>query len=80
MSVILIAACYWKQANNWGAFGAIIIGSIIPIGFLIMQQMESTQAMAVEVGPYKVGVATYFLSGVAMIGGSMLKNNLKKAQ
>ncbi|TDI71097.1 MAG: sodium:solute symporter family protein [Bacteroidetes bacterium] len=80
MSVILIAACYWKQANNWGAFGAIIVGSIIPIGFLIMQQMESTQAqaMAVEVGPYKVGVATYLLAGIAMIFGSMLKRNLIK--
>lgn len=23
MSILLIAACYWKRANSWGAAGAI---------------------------------------------------------
>ena len=31
ISVMLIACCYWKRANNWGAAGAIIVGAIIPI-------------------------------------------------
>lgn len=31
MSVMLIACCYWKRANNWGAFAAIIIGAACPV-------------------------------------------------
>ena len=79
MSVILIAACYWKPANNWGAIAAIIIGSVVPVGFLIMQQLEATQAAAAALGPYKVGAATYFLAGAAMVLGSMLKTRYSRA-
>ena len=78
MSVILIAACYWKAANNWGAIAAIAVGCIIPVGFLIMQQLEVTQQLTTSIGPYKSGIATYLLSGLAMIVGSGIKNILKK--
>ena len=73
MMVILIAACYWKEANDWGAIAAIITGSVIPITYLVFQEMESTQALAQQIGPYKSGVATYLLAGLAMVGGSYLK-------
>ena len=79
MSVILIAACYWKSANNWGAIAAIIIGSVVPVGFLIMQQLEATQSTVAALGPYKVGAATYFLAGAAMVLGSLLKTRFKTA-
>jgi SSS family solute:Na+ symporter len=36
MSVLLIACCYWKRANNWGAAAAIIAGAVIPISFLTL--------------------------------------------
>ena len=78
MSVILIAACYWKEANNWGAISAIIVGSVIPIGYLIAQQLESTQEAALAIGPYKVGSATYLITGMAMVIGTLLKNKLVK--
>ena len=77
MSVILISACYWEKANNWGAMAAIIIGSIIPIGFLVFQQVESTSAWVEEIGPYKSGIATYVLTALAMVGGSYLKRMFK---
>lgn len=73
MSVILIAACYWDKANNWGAIAAILVGSIIPIGFLVLQQIESTSALAESIGPYKSGLAAYFLTALAMILGTYLK-------
>ena len=79
MSVILIAACYWKEANNWGAIAAIIVGSIIPVGYLILQQLEQTQEMALAIGPYKVGSATYVVTAMAMIFGSMAKNKIAKS-
>lgn len=77
MSVILIAACYWDKANNWGASAAIATGFIIPVSFLVMQQLPLTEAAVQKIGPYKFGVATYLLAGIAMFIGSSLKNNLK---
>ena len=77
MSVILIAACYWNRANSWGAFAAIIAGAFIPISFLVMQQIEITQPLTQKIGPYKTGVATYLVAAVAMVAGSLIKNNIK---
>ncbi|MGI9542616.1 MAG: sodium:solute symporter family transporter, partial [Cyclobacteriaceae bacterium] len=76
MSVILIAACYWNKANKWGAFAAIATGAALPIAFLIMQQWPPTQSLAQQIGPYKIGVATYILTGLAMVVGSLIKLSL----
>jgi SSS family solute:Na+ symporter len=76
MSTILIAACYWEKANNWGAIGAIILGCVIPISFLILQELPATQAFAQQIGPYKSAIAAYVMTAVAMVFGSILKNNL----
>ena len=73
MMIILIAACYWNKANDWGAMAAIIVGSAIPITFLVLQELEATKAVATTIGPYKSGVATYFFTAFAMIVGSYLK-------
>jgi len=73
MSVILIAACYWDKANDWGAIGAIIMGSVIPVSFLVLQQLEGTQDFAREIGAYKFGIATYMITGLTMVAGSRLK-------
>jgi SSS family solute:Na+ symporter len=31
MATLLIACCYWKRANNWGAIAAIIVGAAVPM-------------------------------------------------
>jgi SSS family solute:Na+ symporter len=31
MSILLIACCYWKRANNWGAIAAIVLGAALPV-------------------------------------------------
>jgi SSS family solute:Na+ symporter len=31
MTVLLVACCYWKRANNWGAIAAIIVGAALPV-------------------------------------------------
>lgn len=31
MTILLIACCYWKRANNWGAIAAIIVGAVLPV-------------------------------------------------
>lgn len=73
MSVLLIACCYWKRANNWGAGAAIFFGALIPVGFLIIQQVPATQVWAEKIGPYYSGIAAYILTGLAMVIGSLLK-------
>lgn len=73
MSVLLIACCYWRKANNWGATAAIITGAAIPVGYLVIEQLDATKHIAQRIGPYYSGIATYVLVGVAMIAGSLAK-------
>jgi len=74
ISVLLIACCYWRRANSWGAAASIIVSAVIPIAYLVMEQVPSTAGLAKSIGPYYSGIATYLLSGAAMIVGSMLKS------
>jgi SSS family solute:Na+ symporter len=73
ISVLLIACCYWHRANSWGAGAAILISAVIPVSYLVMEQVPSTAALAKSIGPYYSGIATYLLSGAAMVVGSLLK-------
>jgi solute:Na+ symporter, SSS family len=75
MSVLLIACCYWRRANSWGAGAAIVISAALPVTYLVMEQVPATVTFAKSIGPYYSGIATYVLSGVAMVVGSLLKPN-----
>lgn len=72
MSVLLIACCYWKRANSWGAGAAIVTGAVVPVAILVMQQMDDYKAFCDE-WQYVLGVCTYVVAGLAMIVGSLLK-------
>jgi len=73
MSVLLIAACYWKRANSWGATASIIVAAAIPITFLILEKTPASKDFAKSVGPYTSGIAAYVSSALAMIIFSLLK-------
>jgi SSS family solute:Na+ symporter len=73
VSVLLIACCYWKRANNWGAAASIVVSAVIPVTYLVLEQIESTSQLAKDIGPYYSGIAAYVLSGLAMVLGSLLK-------
>ncbi|MCY3022192.1 MAG: sodium:solute symporter family protein [Planctomycetota bacterium] len=73
ISVLLIACCYWKRANNWGAYGAIIAGAAFPVAYLIMEKMDGTKPLTDQIGPYYSGIAAYVVTGLAMVVGSLLK-------
>jgi len=73
MSVLLVACIYWKKANNWGAAAAIMVGAVIPVTFLVLQQVPSTRILADTVGPYYSGIAAYVGTSLAMVVGSLLK-------
>ncbi|MGH9834815.1 MAG: sodium:solute symporter family protein [Blastocatellia bacterium] len=73
ISTLLIACCYWSRANSWGAAASIFVSAGIPVAYLVMEQLPSTAALAKSIGPYYSGIATYLLSGLAMVVGSLLK-------
>jgi SSS family solute:Na+ symporter len=73
ISVLLIACCYWRKANSWGAAASIIVSAVIPVSYLVMEQVPATVDLAKSIGPYYSGIATYVLSGAAMVIGSTLK-------
>ena len=74
VSTLLIAACYWKKANDWGAYAAIIVGAIIPVSFLIAQQVDVLKPIAKAIGPYYSGISAFVFVWIAMIAGSYMKN------
>jgi SSS family solute:Na+ symporter len=74
MSVLLIACCYWKRANNWGAIGAIILGAIVPVTYLTLQKIPDTKDFANNmIGPYYSGIAAFVGAALGMIVGSLIK-------
>src|SRR4029453_10542823 len=73
ISVLLIACCYWRRANSWVAGAAIFISAVIPITYLVMEQVPATAALAKSIGPYYSGIATYLLAGAAMVIGTLLR-------
>jgi SSS family solute:Na+ symporter len=73
MSVLLVAACYWKGANDWGAAAAIALGAVIPIGYLVLEKLPATAQYAAKIGPYYSGIAAYVCTALAMVVGSLIK-------
>jgi SSS family solute:Na+ symporter len=71
ISVLLVAACYWKRANSWGAVGSIFVSAAIPLGFLVLE--KSGSPLAKQIGPYYSGIAAYLFSALAMVAGSLIK-------
>jgi SSS family solute:Na+ symporter len=101
MSVLLIAACYWKRANNWGAFAAIIVGASLPVIFLFLEKtwrVPMVDAMGQQVfddagklktidylrsrigptAPHWTNLATFAMTAIVMIVGSLLKPGAAK--
>jgi len=81
MTILLIACCYWKKANNWGAGATIIFGAVMPVSYLILEQLPATAPLvAKQIGPYVWGTLTFVAAGLAMVVGSLLKPNGKKVE
>jgi SSS family solute:Na+ symporter len=73
MSVLLVACCYWKRANNWGALGAIILGAAVPIAHLAMEKLPATAKLAASIGKDAAGIGAFVAATLGMIAGSLLK-------
>ena len=75
ISTLLIACCYWKPANNWGATGAIIVGAVIPVACLAIEQVMEMSDKDLQLWRNYSGIAAFLGTGVAMVVGSFLKPN-----
>jgi SSS family solute:Na+ symporter len=73
MSVLLVACCYWKRANNWGALGAIILGAAVPIAHLTLEKIPAAAKFAASIGKDTAGIAAFVAAALGMIVGSLLK-------
>jgi SSS family solute:Na+ symporter len=73
MSVLLVACCYWKRANNWGALGAILLGAAVPCAFLTLEKVPATAELAAAIGKDWPGIAAFVAATLGMIVGSLLK-------
>ena len=68
MSILLIACCYWKRANNWGAIAAIAVGAALPVlalslnMFLKVAVLDAAgQALVKEGKAVTEGWATHYI-------------------
>ena len=77
MSVLLIACCYWKGANDWGAAAAIVIGAAFPIGYLILEKSIAGGAATLhDVYGFtqdRAKISAFVLAGLSMVLFSLLK-------
>jgi solute:Na+ symporter, SSS family len=85
MSIMLIGCCYWKRANSWGAFAAIVAGAGCPVLALSLNlfvkvkvadaagKLIDTGWASHTIGDAWVNIGTYALVAVAMVAGSLLK-------
>jgi solute:Na+ symporter, SSS family len=69
MSTLLVACCYWPRATPRGAAAAIVVGALIPVVYLVLEQVSP--GVRASVGPYWSGVAAYVGSALAMVAGSL---------
>jgi SSS family solute:Na+ symporter len=58
MSILLIACCYWRGANNWGAIAAIIVGAALPVLGLALDKLVPLPVLdAAGQAVFKDGIA-----------------------
>ncbi len=87
MSIMLIACCYWRRANSWGAVAAIILGAACPITALAVNMLVKVPGAdgiplgwaKVHIGDSWINIGTYAIVAVAMVLGSLLKPQRKAA-
>jgi SSS family solute:Na+ symporter len=80
ISSMLIACCYWRRANSWGAAASIIFGALIPIACLVTEQLQFIPANQIQLWRSYTGIAAFLAAGVAMVIGSLLKPTTARSE
>ncbi len=68
------AGLYWKKANNIGAMCALLLGAIVPAGFLILENYSGMfpEWMSFVTNVNFAGFMSFILAACGMIFGSLL--------
>jgi SSS family solute:Na+ symporter len=72
MSTLLVACCYWKRANSWGAAAAIVFGALMPVAVLVLQNVGPWTDW-IKANKASCMIVVYATTAMAMIVGSLLK-------
>ncbi|MEO1020977.1 MAG: sodium:solute symporter family protein [Bacteroidota bacterium] len=76
------AGLYWKKANSVGAFSALVLGAVIPLGFLVLEsyadQLPGWLSFVTNVNV--AGMLSFLLSTLGMILGSLFTQQLYPAK
>jgi SSS family solute:Na+ symporter len=73
ISTMLVACCYWKRANSWGATAAIIVGAAIPLACLVFKQVLHMTEEEGQLFQCYSGIGSFVATAAAMIVFSLLK-------
>jgi len=76
------AGLYWKKANDIGANAALILGAIVPAGFLILENFSETLPnwLAFFTNVNIAGMLSFVLAALGMILGSLLTQKSNPAK
>ncbi|HSQ75931.1 MAG TPA: hypothetical protein VLT13_10260, partial [Bacteroidota bacterium] len=69
----VVAGLYWRRANSVGAYAALIMGAIGPIGFLILEKFRDDLPGYIRfLGDVNVaGLLSFVLAVLGMVVGSL---------
>ena len=65
---LLVGGLYWKEANSWGAYAAIIMGAVGPIAFLYI----NSQYPKIKIEPWIPGLGAFVLAFAGMVIGTAI--------
>jgi solute:Na+ symporter, SSS family len=68
------AGIYWKKANSYGAYGALLLGALAPAGFLLLEKFSDSLPTWMQfITDVNVsGLLSFVLAATGMIAGSLL--------
>ena len=69
---LLVGALYWRGANSWGAIASLILSTISPITFLIVNAIVEEESQ--KIAPELAGLSSFGMAFAGMFFGSILAN------
>jgi solute:Na+ symporter, SSS family len=68
------AGMYWRKANNVGAYASLLLGTLAPLGFLVLEKsregLPSWLSFATDVNI--AGILSFLLAALGMVVGSLM--------
>lgn len=72
MFALLVCGLYWRGANSWGAYTAILLGAASPITCLVVNAVSHKYMWEFRISETATGLAAFILAFAGMIVGSLI--------